>query len=194
MGELPQALRGLRLELLGLDPSIGGLSPEHQQLVARSTARPDGEIAEMIAAGESQTIEFKSTLRVNLKTGERDKRMRDEVLKNIAAFLNTDGGTLVVGVKDDGEPLGLDADGFTNEDKMVQHLSSLVRDHIGASAWKNIDYKIEAYQGKRILVIRCTKSNLPVHVGADDEFYIRTGTSVEQLKTQEYKRYVDDHF
>ena len=197
-GKPPRGLRRRRLTLLALDPLISGLSPEQQRLVTQSAARPDGghgdEIAAMIAAGESKTVEFKETLRVNTQTGERDKRMEHEVLKNIAAFLNTDGGTLIIGVKDDRTPLGLDRDGFASEDQMQRSLSGLVRDHIGASAWGNIVPEFASYQGKRVFVIRCTKSKSPVHLGKDDEFYIRTSGAVEQLKTREYKKYVDDHF
>ena len=198
MGTLPRKMRRSPLEFLTLDLPVRGLSPRHRRLVARSIARlgdeHDEEIAETITAGESRTVEFKATLRVNLETGKRDRRMEHEVLKNIAAFLNTAGGTLIIGVKDDGTPLGLDRDGFASEDQMQRSLSGLVRDHIGASAWGNIVPEFASYQGKRVFVIRCTKSKSPVHLGRDDEFYIRTSSAVEQLKTREYKKYVDDHF
>jgi predicted HTH transcriptional regulator len=53
------------------------------------------------------------------------------VLKTVAGFLNAHGGTLMVGVDDDGKVLGLAADGFPNEDKMGLHLVNLIRDRIG---------------------------------------------------------------
>jgi predicted HTH transcriptional regulator len=52
-------------------------------------------------------------------------------LKTIAGFLNASGGTLVIGVADDGKVLGLAADGFPNEDKMGLHLVNLLRDRVG---------------------------------------------------------------
>ena len=198
-GQLPRELRKLlRLEFLALDPSIDGLSARQRRLVARSTARlndeRDDEIAAMIAAGESKTVEFKETLRVNTRTGERDKRMEHAVLKNIAAFLNTDGGTLIIGVKDKGEPLGLDRDGFPNEDRMGLYLRDIVNGQIGAGAWGNIEPEFASYQGKRILVIRCTKSKTPIYVGKDDEFYIRTGPGATPLRPREITPYINSHF
>ena len=60
---------------------------------------------------------FKSSLRVNLHTGNQDSRIEHDALKTLAAFLNTRGGTLVIGVDDKGIPLGLENDGFQTEDK-----------------------------------------------------------------------------
>ena len=76
-------------------------------------------------------MEFKSSLRVNLHTGNQDPRIEHAVLKTLAAFLNTRGGTLVIGVDDKGVPLGLENDGFQTEDKMDQHLANLIQTDSG---------------------------------------------------------------
>src|ERR1700704_5238042 len=52
--------------------------------------------------GSGTNIEFKSTLRINLHTRQKDSKMELAVLKTVAAFLNMSGGTLVIGVADDG--------------------------------------------------------------------------------------------
>ena len=58
---------------------------------------------ELIKRGESKTLEFKSTLRWSLKEDRQDdKGVTHAVLKTIAAFLNTEGGDLLIGVADDG--------------------------------------------------------------------------------------------
>lgn len=88
-------------------------------------------IADLIAGGETGAVEFKSTLRTNLHTGQVDDKIQVSVLKTIAGFLNAKGGTLLIGVADDGEVLGLDADGFQSEDKLGLHLVNLVKDRIG---------------------------------------------------------------
>src|SRR5262249_22812592 len=75
-------------------------------------------IGQLITAGESDQVEFKATLRINMHTGQKDARMETAVLKTIAGFLNTGGGRLIVGVRDDGTPLGIEADKFESEDKM----------------------------------------------------------------------------
>ena len=57
------------------------------------------DIEELIAGGEGVHVEFKSSLRVNLHTGEKDPRMELACLKTIAGFLNARGGTLIVGAR-----------------------------------------------------------------------------------------------
>ena len=197
-GPIPPELGRLTdLTVLRLDPAQtdGELPRALQQLVTRSTSQPDDAIAEMIAAGESNTVEFKSTLRVNLKTGKPDKDLEHAVLKNIAAFLNTDGGTLIIGVDDQGNPLGLDGDAFLdNEDKLARYLSNLVSDRLGAGVWGNIDIEFASYQGRRILVIRCTQSSTPILVGEDDEFYARIGPTTRRLTPREMVDYVRIRF
>ena len=77
-----------------------------------NTDEPD-TYAEIIARGENSTAEFKSTLRVNLHTGQQDPKMEHAVLKtSSAAFLNTHGGTLCIGVNDDGDACGLESRWF----------------------------------------------------------------------------------
>ena len=58
--------------------------------------------AELTTGGETEGVEFKSTLRTNLHTGQPDEKMQMAALKTIAAFLNAGGGTLLIGVADDG--------------------------------------------------------------------------------------------
>ena len=127
----------------------------------RATAAPLAASA-LVKRGESQSMEFKSTLRVNLHTGQNNSRIEREVLKSLAAFMNTDGGTLVIGVNDAGRPLGVEADKFLNEDKINLHLVNLVRDRIGSLHMRFIHPYFEDYQGARVLVVDCKKNLAPV--------------------------------
>ena len=52
--------------------------------------------------------------------------MEKAVLKTIVAFLNSDGGNLLIGVADDGAIIGADVASFDNKDKMGLHLSNLI--------------------------------------------------------------------
>ena len=80
--------------------------------------------AELIASGETEGVEFKSTLRTNLHTGQVDDKMHLAALKTLAAFLNAGGGTLLIGVADNGLIVGLHADGFANEDKVSNDIGN----------------------------------------------------------------------
>jgi type I restriction enzyme R subunit len=154
-------------------------------------------IEQIVAAGEGNTVEFKSTLRANLHTGQTDAKMEHAVLKTIAAFLNSrDGGTLVIGVDDSGTALGLEADKFPNEDKMNLHLTNLIKAKLGASSMLNVNLQFEDLRGKRVLVVACAPSGAPVYMksGTDEEFFIRAGASTASLSPSEMGVYIKQRF
>ncbi len=150
----------------------------------------------LLAEGEGTTTEFKSTLRVNLHTGENDSRMELMVLKTIAAFLNTKGGTLVIGVADDGEPVGIEVDKFPNEDKMNLHLVNLIKDRIGPSSMMYIHPHFDDYEGARIMTIRCLPARSAVFVkdGGVERFYVRTGAATSELTPRQTQTFVSERF
>ena len=95
---------------------------------------------ELIKRGESKTLEFKSTLRWNLKEDRQDdKGVTHAVLKTIAAFLNTEGGDLLIGVADDGSIVGIEHDQLESDDKFMRHLAQVVRNGLGDRAGTCID-------------------------------------------------------
>ncbi len=81
---------------------------EIQKLAETQLSLVGNELLGLIARGESVKQEFKSTLRRNLRTRENDSRIEDSVLKTIAAFCNTEGGVLLIGVQDNGNILGIE--------------------------------------------------------------------------------------
>ena len=90
---------------------------------------------ELIKRGESKTLEFKSTLRWNLKEDRKDdKFVTHATLKTIAAFLNTEGGDLLIGVADDGSIVGIERDQLESDDKFMRHLAQVVRNGLGDRA------------------------------------------------------------
>jgi type I restriction enzyme R subunit len=152
---------------------------------------------EIVSRGEGDTTEFKSTLRVNLHTNEPDPQIEYAAMKTIAAFLNSrEGGILVIGVKDDGEALGVEADGFPNEDKMNLHLVNLIKARLGAASMLNIKPHFEDYKGKRILIVDCLSSSSPVYLknGNIEEFYIRAGASSAALPASEMTNYIQQRY
>lgn len=171
----------------------------YQRLVVGSELKPETEIFDLsfiIDYGESESVEFKATLRTNLHTGATDTRMEMAVLKTLAGFLNTGGGTLVIGVLDDGTPLGLGADGFPSEDKMSLHLVNIVKARISPQALTAMHMHFEDYDGERVMVIRCQKSPAAVFVkdGEHERFYVRTGPSTTELKASETQDYIKQRF
>src|SRR3546814_18727413 len=84
----------------------------------------------MICEGESEELEFKQTLRWDVKEGRVNKDLEAVVVKTVAAFGNSiDGGTLLIGVADSGDAVGLEQDfdclGDADRDRFELHLRNL---------------------------------------------------------------------
>lgn len=153
-------------------------------------------VATLLAAGESDGVEFKSTLRTNLHTGQPDEKIQLSALKTIAGFLNANGGTLIVGAADDGQVLGLAADGFANEDKMSLHLVNLIKDRIGEIFLPYVHPHFEDQEGGRLLVVRCERGPKAAFVkdGSVHRFYVRGANSTAELSGGAVTDYVKARF
>ena len=154
------------------------------------------DLSQLVLNGESEAVEFKSTLRTNLHTGSKDPRMELAILKTLAGFLNTNGGTLVVGVSDDGGPVGIEVDGFENEDKIGLHLVNIVKSRMGVTAMTNLHIHFDDHEDCRVMVVKCRKGPSPVFVkdGQAEHFYIRTGPSTTELIPSQTQDYIKQRF
>lgn len=122
--------------------------------------------------------------------------MEHAALKTLAGFLNTKGGTLVIGVADDGEALGLGPDKFANEDKMALHLVNIIKTRMGVSAMTRIHINFDSQDDQRVLVVRCEPSANPVFLIDEklEKFYIRTGPSSTELTPSQTQDYIKQRF
>ena len=149
------------------------------------------EIVGLIAAGESAGLEFKSTARVNLHTGAADKKMEEVILKTVAGFWNADGGTLLVGVADDGAVLGLNADLQTlgrknNLDGLELFLTDLLlSQRLGLSGLVRVSFHTVLVQGAGKTVCKVVVEAAPepvwVTVGGVERLFVRTGNATHSL-------------
>jgi len=155
------------------------------------------EILELIKKGEDEKTEFKSTLRMNLHTHEIDKKMEFSSLKTIVAFLNSNGGNLLIGIENYGEIIGIEKDKFENTDRYLLYLTNIIKTRIGKQILPLIEFKFLNIKEKKILRIDCKKSNTPIFIrnqNNDEEFYIRTGPSSIQMKGSELIDYIGKRF
>ena len=154
-------------------------------------------LSHMIKEGEGNSIEFKSTLRWDIRAGKTNQVIERACLKTISAFLNSAGGTLLIGVRDDGSIEGIETDRFQNEDKFLLHLWTLIRTCLGRDFSPYIRSRIEKSGEKTICIVDCLPANRPVFLrqpGFDEEMYIRVGPSSNALDISEALRYIEDHF
>ena len=152
---------------------------------------------ELLNKNESKNIEFKSSIRVDMRTNQINKELEKEVLKTIVAFMNSNGGTLLIGVSDNKEILGIQKDIETlkkkDDDGFQQLIISLFNSHIGATNSENLSISFEEVQGKKVAVVKIKPSNKGVFLDSD-EFYIRSGNTSKKLNNKETQEYIRQHF
>ena len=150
----------------------------------------------IILKGEGPKLEFKSSLRTNLYTNVIDKNIEYSVLKTLVAYLNTEGGMLIVGVSDKGEILGLEKDAFPSSDKLKLHFNNMIKEHIGAQFMNFINYELFDIDGKNVLKIECLPSTNRVFLreNGQEEFYMRNGPSTMKLTGNSLIDYVSQRF
>ena len=110
--------------------------------------------------------------------------------------MNTNGGTLVIGVADDGSPVGIQADGFENEDKMSLHLVNIVKSRMGIPAMTSLHAHFDDHDDCRVMVVKCLQAPSPIFVkdGNTERFYIRTGPSTTELSPSQTQEYIKQRF
>lgn len=96
---------------------------------------------------ESETVELKEIV-------------VDEIKKEIIAFANCNGGRLYIGVRDDGEVVGLD-----DPDKVSLQISNMVRDAIKPDVTMFLHYETIEEAGKKIVVV-------DIQRGTDRPYYL----------------------
>jgi len=164
--------------------------------------RTHRQAEELLKQHESKTLEFKSTLRWNLREGRKDPTVvTHAVLKTIAAFLNTDGGDLLIGVADDKSVVGIEADQFESEDKFLLHLSHMIGAALGDRAGTCVDAKMETVQGKTICLVSCQRSPEPVYFKwreleeyEEGDFYVRSGAQTVKLEPESATEYIKTRY
>ena len=151
---------------------------------------------ELIEKGENDIVEFKSSLRWNMEKQHRDKLIEFAVLKTLTSFMNTKGGTLLVGVTDEKEIIGIGQDRFDNSDKMILHLTRLVKEKISPIHIEFLKFEIEPIKNKHLLRIDCEAATSPAYLkeGNEEIFYVRTGPSTTNLKVSKVFDYVRRRF
>lgn len=163
-------------------------------------------LEEMIAEGESDELEFKSTLRWDLREAQVNKKLEEVIMKTVAAFANSDGGTLLIGVGDNGDILGLEPDcqslGGADRDKFELHLRNLLNHHFGTGfVTSKVTIKFHAIGDKDVCQVGISAANEPVILKVKDKsgqstekFYARSGNSSQDIPLSEMSTYIKERF
>ncbi len=163
-------------------------------------------IEDLIAEGESDELEFKSSLRWDYQQQVVNKVLEGVVVKTVAAFANSQGGTLLIGVKDDGTAIGLDQDyaalGGADRDKYELHLRNLLSSAFGAafaSAKLKVSFPVVGDVEICQVVISPANKALITKVAdkngqTSEKFYVRNGNASRELPMSEMQTYMAERF
>ena len=170
---------------------------------ASPLSRP-ATIIDLIEGGESEVVEFKSTARWNLRTLQPDKKLEHVFVKTVCGFLNAEGGTLLIGVQDDGKILGLDCDLQTlrskpNMDGYELFLRTSLDNNLSVPTAGVVKIRFEQVNETDVCTVAVAASAKPVFAkdvpnGEPTEFWVRVGNATKQLYGNEMLDYQASHW
>lgn len=155
------------------------------------TSAKSDPVHEIILQGEGQLVEFKSTLRYDMRTGEVNKKLEHVIAKTVAAFMNSDGGSLFIGVDDHGNAIGLELDYSTlkktDRDGFQLHLGNILDAYLGKDVMKLWKFDWPLYDDKQLCHVQVKRANKPVYVTYEgkEEFFVRKEGSSQPLSRAE---------
>ncbi len=164
------------------------------------TEPANGEIEELILGGESELVEFKSTLRYDLRQKAVNKTLEYVIAKTISAFLNSNGGNLFIGVDDNQNSLGLGDDISTLKKQDIDgfelQLIEVIKKYIGKEFSSHVKIKFPEYDSQNICRVSVSQSSKPVFVSFEGKegFFIRSGCSSQPLSREEQSAYEKEHW
>jgi type I restriction enzyme, R subunit len=186
------------VERIRVDAQFASLVAEQLGVAGGAALRT---VADIIDNDEDFAVEFKSTARWDLRENKPNKAMEDAVVKTVAGFLNTEGGTLLIGVGPDRNVIGLGHDYSRvkppNGDGFVNWLTTHLTNAFGHAAVMRTRARITIHDGKEICRLDVARSSQPVwaRTSKDDRvFFVRMNNSTRALPETELPAYVADRW
>ena len=153
-------------------------------------------LPDVIRGGENEATEFKSTLRWDLQETRVNKALEGVIAKTVAGLMNHEGGRLLIGVADDGEIVGIEADLNTirhkNQDGFERAFVSILKTNLGAVAATFVRCRFLVVDQKTICWVLVEKSTDPVFLSASNtaKYYVRVGNSTRELNAAEAHEHI----
>ncbi|MDB9439007.1 putative DNA binding domain-containing protein [Dolichospermum lemmermannii CS-548] len=183
------------IETADNEDTLNALLEEQKLRRFSTTIRKIGDlqpISQLIKLPESPKLEYKSTLQWDVRQNRKNEDLKFSVLKTIAAFLNSEGGTLIIGVEDDGNIFGLEQDlailSKGSLDQFEQTIVNLICKYIGSSFMLLVKVRFETIESKVVCAIDVRKSDIIAIMQGKDkksELYIRAGNTSKSLDISE---------
>lgn len=198
------AINRLELEVrrlgdeVGVNPTQGGLLEKlHSMLDAVHAVGEAERLNLLVFGGESKTVEFKQTFQYCLRRKQMEKDIETAALKGLVGFLNTDGGTLFIGVDDSGVSVGvgLELEKFhkSSTDKFLLRLKDRIEKRLGKAALSQVNARFIELSGNPVCAVTCPPSPEGVFLDGKD-FYVRNSPSTDKLEGPDLANYLKRRF
>lgn len=195
--KLEKNIASIRQELSLNPESLDSLHMIDSILEATENLTAGDQLKSMILKGESKKLEFKQTFQLCIRTKDRQPYVEDSALKTIAGFLNSEGGTLLIGVEDSGQIPGIDEERKKfhkqSNDKYLLLMKDKLAKRLGSSVFAYIDFEPIEVSNRTVMKVDCQPSNQEVFLDEKD-FYIRTSPSTDKLEGRELSTYLRTRF
>ncbi len=151
----------------------------------------DRHLPSLVDEGEGERLEFKSSLRWDRRAGRSNKALEQVIAKSIAGLMNHRGGTLLIGITDAGEAVGIEDDYQTlkhkNSDGFERAVMDLVRHALGPQACTLLHCHFPFLAGVEVCRIVIEPSDVPVFFRDGDvaRYFVRTGNSTREFDAQQ---------
>ena len=174
----------------------GGQLPEEEEALQTPTSFPEWSAEDLLAQMENERVEFKSSAYFSYRPDTTEKVVTESVLKTIAGFLNSSGGTLAIGIADDGEPLGIQPDldkKNMDEDRYISSLTTAIGRSLGSLASTMAKIQLEDVNDTRVALVHVVPAPEPIYAKVskgDNVFYARVNNSTRILEGPDLVGYV----
>lgn len=179
----------------------------YDEVVRNSSKSPEvphemGDVPaiDLVAGGETDKVEFKSSLIWDYRKKQPSKEMKIAVARAISSFMNSEGGFLLIGIDNERNILGLDNDlaqGHRSHDEFQLTFTNAINNYLGKVNRPLVNIHVEKVDNKDVAIVRVRRSPHPVYLkceGKEEEFYIRSGNSSQKLEVSEAAQYVKEHW
>lgn len=176
------------------------LLTRHQRVLGFLEAELERSVPSLIAQGEGEHVEFKAAARWDRDRACVSRGVEDAVARTVAGFLNHAGGSLLIGVADDGHVCGIDHDRQTLHDRdrdgYERFIIGLVRHRIGGEACPLIHVTFHLCAGHEVcrVIVEAADAPMYIHDGSTSRLFVRLGNSTRELDVREAMEYVGRRF
>jgi hypothetical protein len=148
----------------------------------------------LIEKGRSKTVEFEERA---LPDTESDDLAKERIAQHAAAFANTAGGHLILGVTKEGEIQGLEKDFKSikkGQEGFKTQIENALVERLGETfATQKTEVQFNTLGERSICIVKVEPSEEPIEVDGD-ELYIRKDNATKQLNSRDSKEYIRRHF